>query len=180
MKNEPKRIRVKCIASAKCPWRTYVSYSKQARGIQVKSFQEEHSCCVSFKNKLVNVAMIANHFEPTIKYHPKMKIKKIQRRVASELKVNVNFTRCKRARKLVNEKLVGNYKEEFALLREYGDELLDKNHGSTMKLSVDRVTPNSPLHFKRFYVCFDALRKGWKKGCKPILSLDGCFLKYLY
>ena len=67
MKNEPKRIRVKCIASAKCLGRIFASYNKQARGIQVKSFQKEHSCCVSFKNKLVNVAMIANHFEPTIK-----------------------------------------------------------------------------------------------------------------
>ena len=54
--------------------------------------------------------MIANHFKPTIKDHPKMKIKKIQRRVASELKVNVKFTRCKMARKLVNEKLVGKKK----------------------------------------------------------------------
>ena len=96
------------------------------------------------------------------------------------MKVNVNFTRCKRARKLVNEKLVGNYKKEFALLRDYGDELLDKNRGSTVKLSVDKVTPDSPPHFKRFYVCFDALEKGWKKGCRPILGLDGCFLKGPY
>ena len=40
MKNEPKRIRVKCIASAKCLGRIFASYNKQARGIQVKSFQE--------------------------------------------------------------------------------------------------------------------------------------------
>ena len=71
---------------------------------------------MSFKNKLVNIAMIANYFEPTIKDHPKMKIKEIQRRVAFELKVNVNFAKCKRARKLINEKLVGNYKKAFALL----------------------------------------------------------------
>ena len=100
----------------KCSWRIFASYSEQARGIQVKSFQKKYSYCVSFKNKLVNVAMIANYFEPTIKDHPKMKIKEIQRRVPFELKVNVNFTRCKRVRKFVNEKLVGNYKEEFALL----------------------------------------------------------------
>ena len=127
---------------------------------------------MSFKNKLVNVAMIANHFKPTIKDHPKMKIKEIQKRVASELKVNINFIRCKKARKLVNEKLVGNYKEELVLLRYYGDVLLDKNHRSIVKLSVHRITPDSPPHFKRFYVCFDALKKGWKKGCRPILDLD--------
>ena len=60
--------------------------------------------------------MIANYFEPTIEDHQKMKINEIQNRVISEWKVNVNFTRYKKARKLVNEKLVGNYKEKFTLL----------------------------------------------------------------
>ncbi|MBA0776120.1 hypothetical protein Gotri_011169, partial [Gossypium trilobum] len=39
------------------------------------------------------------------------------------------------------------------------------------------MRPESPPHFKRFYVCFEALKKGWKEGCRPILGLDGCFLK---
>ncbi|KAL4291829.1 hypothetical protein GQ457_14G004970 [Hibiscus cannabinus] len=118
VRNEPKRIRVKCIASAKCPWRIFV-----------KSFQEEHNCCVSFQNKMVNVAAIADHFEATIRDHPKMKLKEIQRRVASEMHVNVNITRCKRAKKRVNEKLSGNFKEEFAMLWDYADELRLKNPG---------------------------------------------------
>ncbi|KAK8987265.1 hypothetical protein V6N11_027021 [Hibiscus sabdariffa] len=90
IRNEPKRIRVKCLASAKCPWRIFASYSRATRCIQVKSFQDEHNCCVSFQNKMVNVAVIANHFEATIRDHPK----EIQRRVASEIHVNVNLTMC--------------------------------------------------------------------------------------
>ena len=27
------------------------------------------------------------------------------------------------------------------------------------------------------YVCFEACRSGWKKGCRPIIGVDGCFLK---
>ena len=48
--------------------------------------------------------------------------------MASDLKVNVNFNRCKKAKKLVNEKLVENYKKEFVLLLEYANELLNKNY----------------------------------------------------
>ncbi|KAK8694127.1 hypothetical protein V6N13_071684 [Hibiscus sabdariffa] len=166
VRNESKRIRVKCIASAKCPWRIFV-----------KIFQEEHNFCVSFQNKMVNVSAIADHFEATIRYHPKMKLNEIQRRVASEMHVNVNITRCKRAKKRVNEKLSGNFKEEFAMLWDYVDELRLKNPGSTIKMVVQRVTPDSPPLFKRFFVCFDYLKKGWKQGCRPILGLDGCFLK---
>ncbi|KAK8582463.1 hypothetical protein V6N13_069240 [Hibiscus sabdariffa] len=34
IRNEPKRIRVKCLASAKCPWRIFASYSRATRCIQ--------------------------------------------------------------------------------------------------------------------------------------------------
>ncbi|KAK8633758.1 hypothetical protein V6N13_014596 [Hibiscus sabdariffa] len=125
--NEPKRLRVKCIASAKCHWRIFASYSRATRCMQVKSSQEENNCCVSFQNKMVNVAAIADHFEATIRDHPKLKLKEIQRRVVSEMHVNVNITRCKRAKKRVNEKLFGNFKEEFAMLWDYADELRLKN-----------------------------------------------------
>lgn len=27
------------------------------------------------------------------------------------------------------------------------------------------------------FICFDALKRGWKAGCKPFIGLDGCFLK---
>ena len=31
--------------------------------------------------------------------------------------------------------------------------------------------------FRRMFVCFDACRRGWKAGGRPIISLDGYFLK---
>ncbi|MBA0683716.1 hypothetical protein Goari_025351 [Gossypium aridum] len=39
-------------------------------------------------------------------------------------------------------------------------------------MAVNRVTTEAPPHFKRFYVCFEALKRGWKKRCRPILGLD--------
>ena len=31
--------------------------------------------------------------------------------------------------------------------------------------------------FKRMFVCLDACKKGWKVGCRPIIGMDGCFVK---
>ncbi|MBA0613062.1 hypothetical protein Godav_013575 [Gossypium davidsonii] len=42
---------------------------------------------------------------------------------------------------------------------------------------VQRVIEDSLPHFKRYFVCFDALKRGWKVGCRPLIGLDGCFLK---
>ncbi|MBA0734003.1 hypothetical protein Gogos_017957 [Gossypium gossypioides] len=124
---------------------------------------------------MANVKAIAKYFEATIGDHPKMKLREIQRRVASKMHVNVNMTRCRRAKKMVKDKLAGNFVHEFAMLWDYVDELRLNNPGSAIKMAVTRVTPKSPPHFKRFYVCFEALKRGWKEGCRPILGLDGCF-----
>ena len=50
---------------------------------------------------------------------------------------------------------------------------------STIKLYVNCM-PNRKNYFSKFYVCFDALRKGWKEGSSKIIGLDGCFLKGIY
>lgn len=152
IRNEPKRIRVKCKAVAKCPWQIYGSYSKQARGIQIKSFKEEHNCPLSFTDKMVTVKLIATKYEKAIKDNPKMSLKDLKERVKDDMDAEVNLSGCKRAKKMVHEKLAGNYEEEYALLRAYGNELLEKNPGSTVIISVDRVTPESPPHFKRIYM----------------------------
>ncbi|PPS12691.1 hypothetical protein GOBAR_AA07943 [Gossypium barbadense] len=86
----------------------------------------------------------AYHFEATIRDHPKMKLRKIQRRVALEMHVNVNMTRCKRAKKMAKDKLARNFVEEFAMLWDYVDELRLKNPRSTIKMAVNRITPESP------------------------------------
>ena len=33
------------------------------------------------------------------------------------------------------------------------------------------------IHFKRFYVCFKAMKEGWSAGCRKVIGLDGCFLR---
>ncbi|KAK8676545.1 hypothetical protein V6N13_142119 [Hibiscus sabdariffa] len=84
---------------------------------------------------------------------------------------------CIRAKNLVSSRLAGNVKEEFRNLWDYANELRAKHSGRNIKMVVNRVTGDSPPYFLRFYVCFDALKRGWKEDCRPIFGLDGCFLK---
>ncbi|MBA0790733.1 hypothetical protein Gohar_015364, partial [Gossypium harknessii] len=57
----------------------------EPKRVVIKTFQEKLNCLVSFKNKIVTVAMIAQHFKATIKDHLKMKLREIQRIYASEM-----------------------------------------------------------------------------------------------
>ncbi|MBA0772450.1 hypothetical protein Gotri_007815 [Gossypium trilobum] len=72
---------------------------------------------------MVNVKVIADNFEATIRDHPKMKLKEIQRRVTSKIHVNVNMIRCRKDKKMVKDKLAGNFVEEFVMLWDYADEI---------------------------------------------------------
>lgn len=56
--------------------------------------------------------------------------------------------------------MVGNHKEKFGLLWDYAHELRSKMTGSTIKMVVQRVIADSLTHFKRYYVCFDVLKRG--------------------
>ncbi|MBA0802407.1 hypothetical protein Gohar_012700 [Gossypium harknessii] len=73
--------------------------------------------------------------------------------------------------------MIENSKEEFRQFWDYAYELRSKMPGNTIKMVVQRVTVDSPPHFKRFYVCFDALKGGWKARYRPLIRLDCCFLK---
>ncbi|KAK8683081.1 hypothetical protein V6N13_039149 [Hibiscus sabdariffa] len=47
----------------------------------------------------------------------------------------------------------------------------------TFDLVVERPNVTDIPKFRRIYVCFSALREGFKMYCRPVVGLDGCFLK---
>ena len=46
-----------------------------------------------------------------------------------------------------------------------------------MELVIDKETPESLSRFKRLYICFDSLAHDFLVGCRPVIGLDGYFLK---
>ncbi|KAK9012159.1 hypothetical protein V6N11_040228 [Hibiscus sabdariffa] len=47
----------------------------------------------------------------------------------------------------------------------------------TFDLIVERPTDVATPKFRRLYVRFSALKEGFKRFCRPVISLDGCYLK---
>ena len=44
-------------------------------------------------------------------------------------------------------------------------------------MQLDRLDITQNPKFKRFFVCFEAMRKGFVEGCRPFIGLYGCHLK---
>jgi hypothetical protein len=47
-------------------------------------------------------------------------------------------------------------------------------------MKVERPTPDSEPMFQRLYMSLAAMKQGFLEGCRPIIGLDGCFLKGPY
>ena len=81
--------------------------------------------------------------------------------VKEELRVNVGYSKCKRARRMVWDAYFEAFTTEYSQLEAYDDELLRSNHDSTMKVELcrDELSKGRRV-FKRMFVCLDACKKG--------------------
>ncbi|KAG8370133.1 hypothetical protein BUALT_Bualt14G0085700 [Buddleja alternifolia] len=61
------------------------------------------------------------------------------------------------------------------MIRNYCHELkrVDDKAIVILKLTKD----GEGTRFQRLYICFSALRDGFRQACRPVIGVDGCFLK---
>ena len=78
---------------------------------------------------------------------------------------------------MASKKLEGSLDDHYHLLPSYVYELKKVNRNSTFELMIDRDTPDDVITFKRLYICFDSLARGFVEGCRRVIGLDACFLK---
>ncbi|XP_021767501.1 uncharacterized protein LOC110731889 [Chenopodium quinoa] len=171
-RNDPNRVGAKCRNFAKgCPWKIWASFEQVKRNFQVKLHNGEHTYGRSMQIKRMNSKWIAEYFANRFRVNPYMKVHDIIQTLWLEKGLKVSTLMAYRARKKGQANIVGEYEEQYSLLPRYVAEIRRCNSGNIVKLQLnDHV-------FERLYICFEALRKGFLAGCRPFISLDGCFLK---
>ncbi|KAJ9535262.1 hypothetical protein OSB04_un001638 [Centaurea solstitialis] len=131
----------------------------------------------SFKyGSLVNYKWIGKEFGSKIRMNPEMKTNELADLVLKKYKGVISPNQATRAKAWAMNVYEKSLVEHYGMLRAYGDGLLRSNPGSTVNLGVT-TNPDDTMYFDRFYVCLSALKEGWKKGCRRIIAIDGCFLK---
>ena len=107
---------------------------------------------------------------------PNLKLRDMVADIKKQFKTVVSIGQCRRARKWARDMIEGKLSEHYSKIWDYSNELLRSNPGSTCKVGVI-TNPDGKNYFQRFYICFEALSTGWKKACRKVIGLDGCFLK---
>nr|XP_043633238.1 uncharacterized protein LOC122604409 [Erigeron canadensis] len=162
---------------AKRPWRCYGKRLNDEASFQVVSMVDEHNCTRNFRfGSLVSYKWIGNQFGNKIRANPNIMLVEIADLVMKKYKCIVTHKQCRSSKNYALNEFEKSIEEHYGMLRSYGDELFSSNPGSTITLNCTR-NPDDKLYFQRMYICLKGLKDGWKKGCRKVIALDGCFLK---
>jgi hypothetical protein len=175
------RNRCVCVCrDARCKYRVYGRKMRDEESFQVRSMQARHICGRKYRNTIVNSTWIAQKLFDKFRVQPNMPLDAIQHEVNDKWHVDVNPSMMYRARRKARVKLYGKLENQYERLWDYCETLRCTNNGSCVVMKVDRPNPNLPPKFGRMYVSLAAMKKGFLEGCRPIIGVDGCFLKGPY
>lgn len=177
------KIGFKCVGcdgtdGSRCDWKVYASTLPNDSMWKIRKYVDKHSCVPNGECEMFKVPHIARLFVDKIRDNPEyympMKLEEI---IKEQWKISVSRPQCQAARKKALQWIEREYDEQFARLRDYAAEIVDANKDSHVE--VECLTDENGKHmFNRFYVCFDNIRRTWKETCRPLIGIDGCFLKH--
>jgi hypothetical protein len=155
-----KNYLAKCIVVCRdtnCKFRIYGRQCKDEESFEVRSFQPVHSCRRKHKNSILKSKWIANKLIDKFRAQPNMPVKAIVEEV--------------------KDMIHGKMDEQYNKLWDYMETLRRTNVGSCVMMKVDRPLPDIPAKFQRLYLSLATMKRGFLAGCRPIIGLDGYFLK---
>ncbi|XP_057423638.1 uncharacterized protein LOC130717437 [Lotus japonicus] len=175
-KNDPKRVVVKC--TEECVFYLRASKYKQNTYFQIVTLYDEHTCVRTSKNRQAKTKWIAKKFVSMLRHTPSLKVGALVEEAKIRWGVVLSRFQAYRAKVTELEMIQGAVLEQYRHLRSFGEELLRSNPGSTVKIK-SVVGAGNPV-FERIYICFAACKRAFATCCRPLIGLDGCFLKGLY
>ncbi|XP_072060263.1 uncharacterized protein [Arachis hypogaea] len=178
IKNDKEIVRVGCMDD-ECPWLVHLSYNKSLQCYQVKTYKNDHTCARDMGSNEADQHWISLKVEKRMSTQPHMRTSEVIDFLREEFSLTAHPKMVYRAVREARERIMGNEREQYSNVRDYLFEILRSNPGSRAKLCVTPI-PQSSLVFDKLYICLEACKQGFKSGCRPLIHLDGCFLKTYY
>ncbi|KAI3500877.1 hypothetical protein L1887_36704 [Cichorium endivia] len=162
-----------------CTWSMQASRSKENGYWFVKTLNDKHICFQTRKIRACTAKFIAMEIVDQVELNPTVPLRSLQDQLQNKYDLGVSIHKVQRAKAAALNHVIGDYTKQYEVLRDYLMELQATNDGTTVKLEVVSEANLSlqTRQFKRVYVCFGALKKGFKAGLRDLIGLDGAFMK---
>ncbi|KAF6175858.1 hypothetical protein GIB67_003346 [Kingdonia uniflora] len=170
--NESYRLRFK-YEEEECSWGTNDRHTMILRGGNF-----DHNCLgkLDYGNRLTNAQWVANDYEEMVRDVKIVTPTDIITRIRRTYEVNINYYTAWNAKTICVERIIGCFDEGYSIMQELCRQVLLSNPGSIGKCGCD---PHTKM-WTGTCITFKASLDGFVQGCRPIVGLDGCFLKGKY
>ncbi|KAH6770582.1 hypothetical protein C2S52_015385 [Perilla frutescens var. hirtella] len=164
--SETQRFSLGQVFSTKQQFKDTVNdYLVRKEGLQEKWISHTHTCARQYRVDNTRTSWLSQRFEKSLRCDPKTSVKGFRNTPIKELGVYISPHQAFKAREKALKSIEGAT-EQYSMLWDYAEILREKNPGSTVILQVEpTLTGNS---FRRFYVCLQAVKMGFRSGCRPL------------
>ncbi|XP_057760685.1 uncharacterized protein LOC130981066 [Arachis stenosperma] len=161
-----------------CGWVVYASMDSEGNCWQIKTFMDDHTCPRETKNRLANRKWLGCKLVRKLRKYPNLRHCEAAQYFKSKCDLDLNKSSLTRALGDARAIVYGDAAAQYGMVRDYGLTLLKTNPGSTVSIGVTpHPNPDEDPTFDRMYICLDGCKRGFKAGCRPLIGLDGTFLK---
>ncbi|CAN1168273.1 hypothetical protein LINPERHAP2_LOCUS27726 [Linum perenne] len=160
-----------------CNWLIYGAWYRRNKSFMVRGLGDRHTCPRAQSINQATAKFIAIDFLERFRINRDWDVGQIVAEVILWYGIEVTPRHCYRAKKKAEDLLNGDLKMEYKKLRSYVAELKRADPTGLFMLEVEPHPSETAVYFKRLYVGFSSLRKGFLSGCRRMFGLDGCFLK---
>nr|XP_016442445.1 PREDICTED: uncharacterized protein LOC107767859 [Nicotiana tabacum] len=176
LKSDSIRLRYRCEVG--CPFVCLISEDKNGGGIKIKTLKSKHKYNPAYDNPRIDKNTIAEYFKNKLQENPMIKVKEMKITLKNTFNINVSHAKCKRAKRMILESLASSFTNEYNKIEAYANELRLSNPGSDVIVTLSKdALAEGKRRFSMMYICFHALKMGFKSGLRPFIGLDGTFLK---
>jgi hypothetical protein len=182
IRNEATRIDAICRPG--CPWLLKASEDSRTEAIIVRTYEPKHTCERVWELKALTSTFLSRYFIDEFRDNQKMDLKTFAKKIRREFNMCPDRWKLGRARKNALQQIHGDEAVQFSLLWDYGQELRRSNPGSKFFLSTNKIKEQADdvpkEHLATLYWSYDACKRGFLQGCRPLICLDGCHIKTRY
>ncbi|XP_023748156.1 uncharacterized protein LOC111896393 [Lactuca sativa] len=152
-------------ADSSCPWMLHASRSSDASSWYIKTYEDKHTCMNTRKVRAATTKFMSKQIMDQVESNPTILVKALQEQLQKKYGVGFSIHKVFRAKADAKKIVVGDYKKQYEVLRDYILELQSTNPDTTVKLELGDVSESN---------------LGFKACLRDFLGLDGAHMKGPY
>lgn len=142
-------------------------------------YENKHICVRSGYSRMLKRGTIAWLFADRLRKNPKMTKQEMPAELKREYNLVVSEEQCSKAKTRIRQERKAGHQEHFSRVWDYQAEIFRSNPESIFEIeTIPGPSIGSLPRFFRLFICFNSQRNSWKHTCRPIIGIDGAFLKW--